>query len=71
LTIPAERADQEDKETRKHRIERWYDKFHRSFLLSKSTDSEKISAKLKNGVLTVSGPKKEDAKPRQIPVTVN
>ena len=71
LTITAEREYQEDKETRKHRIERWYGKFHRSFLLPKSADSEKISANLKNGVLTVNVPKKEEAKPRQIPVSVN
>lgn len=71
LTITAERKSEEDKETKKHRIERWYGKLHRSFLLPKSADSEKISATLKNGVLTVSVPKKEEAKPRQIPVTVN
>ena len=71
LTITAERTYEEDKETRKHRIERWYGKFYRSFLLPKSADSGKISAKLKNGVLRVSVPKKEEAKPRQIPVSVN
>ena len=61
----------EEKETKKHRIERWYGKLYRSFLLPKSADPKKISAKLKNGVLTVSVPKKEEAKPRQIPVSVN
>ncbi len=71
LTITAERKYEEDKETQKHRIERWYGKFFRSFLLPKSADSEKISAKLKNGVLTISVLKKEEAKPRQIPVSVN
>ena len=71
LTITAERKYQEDKETRKHRMERWYGKFHRSFMLPKSADSEKISAKLKNGVLTIRVLKKEEAKPRQIPVSVN
>ncbi|MEE8348313.1 MAG: Hsp20/alpha crystallin family protein [Acidobacteriota bacterium] len=71
LTITAERKYEEPKEARQHQIERWYGKFHRSFLLPKSADPEKISAKLKKGVLTVSVPKKEEAKPRQIPVTVN
>ena len=71
LTIAAERNYPEEKETKQHRIERWYGKFYRSFLLPKSADPEKISAKLKHGVLTVSVPKKEEAKPRQIPVSVN
>ncbi len=71
LTITAERNYPEEKETKKHRIERWYGKFYRSFLLPKSADPEKVAATLKNGVLTVNVPKKEEAKPRQIPVSVN
>ncbi len=71
LTINAERTYEEDKETKKYRIERWYGKFYRSFPLPKSADAGKISAKLKNGVLRVSVPKKKEAKPRQIQVSVN
>ncbi len=71
LTISGERPFTEEKETKHHRVERWYGNFHRSFLLPKSADPEKISANLKNGVLTVTMPKKEEAKPRQIPVSVN
>ncbi len=71
LSISGERAFPEEKDTKRHRVERWYGKFHRSFLLPKSADAEKISAHLKNGVLTVTLPKKEEAKPRQIPVSVN
>ena len=71
LTISGERRFTEEKETKHHRVERWYGNFYRSFLLPKSADPEKISANLKNGVLTVTMPKKEEAKPRQIPVSVN
>ena len=71
LTISGERPFTEEKETKHHRVERWYGKFNRSFLLPKSADPETISANLKNGVLTVTMPKKEEAKPRQIPVSVN
>jgi len=51
-----------------HRIERSYGRFTRSFAVPNSFDTEKISADYKNGVLTVSLPKKEAAKPRQIKV---
>jgi len=71
LTISGERQFTEAKETKHHRVERSYGNFNRSFLLPKSADPEKISANLKNGVLTVTMPKKEEAKPRQIPVSVN
>ncbi len=71
LIISGERQFTEEKETKHHRVERWYGKFCRSFLLPKSADAGKISANLKNGVLTVTMPKKEEAKPRQITVSVN
>lgn len=54
-----------------HRIERGYGSFVRSFAVSNSFDTEKIKAEYKNGVLTVTLPKKEHAKPRQIKVAVN
>ena len=42
--------------------------FHRSFSVSEAIDPEKISAELKNGVLTVHLPKREAVKPRRIEV---
>jgi HSP20 family protein len=54
-----------------HRIERSYGKFVRSFAVPNTFDTEKIAAAYKNGVLSVSLPKKEAAKPRQIKVQVN
>ena len=69
LTLSGERK-LERKSEEFHRIERVYGKFERSFSLPKAVESEKIKADLKNGVLTITLPKKEEAKPRQIPVTV-
>ena len=54
-----------------HRIERGYGSFVRSFAVPNTFDTEKISAQYKNGVLSVTLPKKEHAKPRQIKVAVN
>ena len=54
-----------------HRIERSYGEFVRSFALPNTVDSEKVAADYKNGVLSISLPKKEAAKPRQVKVAVN
>ena len=71
LTISGERKF-ERKEQGKgyHRVERSYGNFARSFAVPNSFDTDKINAGFKNGVLTVSLPKKEAAKPRQIKVEV-
>jgi HSP20 family protein len=52
-------------------VERAYGKFHRAFTLPTSVDAGKIKATLKNGLLQVTLPKAEAAKPRQISITVN
>jgi HSP20 family protein len=51
-----------------HRIERSYGNFTRSFAVPNTFDTENIGAAYKNGVLTVTLPKKEAAKPRQIKI---
>ena len=53
-----------------HRIERSYGTFARYFTLPETVDAEKVGAEFKNGVLTVTLPKKETAKPRTIKVAV-
>jgi len=71
LTIAGERKF-EKKEDNKgfHRIERSYGNFVRSFAVPNSFDTEHIGAHYHNGVLSVTLPKKEAAKPRQIKVEV-
>ena len=53
------------------RVERKYGTFSRSFALSENVDPEGIKANYKDGVLEVTLPKKEEAKPKQIDVEVN
>jgi HSP20 family protein len=52
------------------RIERAYGSFSRSFSLANSVKSEAIKADYQDGVLTLGIPKREEAKPKQIKVTV-
>ncbi|MBZ5624759.1 MAG: Hsp20/alpha crystallin family protein [Acidobacteriia bacterium] len=71
LTISGQRKfEQQEKGKGYHRIERSYGNFVRSFAVPNSFDTEKIGASYKNGVLSVTLPKKEAAKPRQIKVEV-
>lgn len=51
-----------------HRVERGTSSFSRSFTLPSDVDSEKTEASLKNGLLVLTLPKAEAAKPKQITV---
>ena len=53
------------------RVERAYGAFSRSFSLPNTVNAETIGAEYKNGVLTVTLPKREESKPRQVKVTIN
>jgi len=71
LILKGERKmESEDKKSNYHRIERSYGSFTRSFRLPDTVDSEKIDADYKNGILTITLPKKPEVKPREIPVKV-
>ena len=71
LTIRGEKKQQAEERTeRVHRYERSYGAFERTFVLPSSVDSERIEASYQNGILTVSVPKAERARPREIPVNV-
>ena len=52
------------------RVERAYGSFSRSFSLANTVNSEAIKADYQNGVLTLTVPKREEAKPKQIKVNV-
>jgi HSP20 family protein len=70
LTIRGEKKhDQEENNERVHRFERTYGVFERTFALPNTVDPEKIEARYENGVLLVTIPKAERAKPREIRVS--
>jgi HSP20 family protein len=60
----------EERSERVHRYERTYGTFERSFTLPATVDADRIQASYEHGVLTVTLPKVEKAKPRQIAVQV-
>jgi len=71
LTIRGERKfENKVNEENYLRVERSYGSFSRSFSLANSVNSEAIKADYQNGVLTLSIPKREEAKPKQIKVSV-
>jgi HSP20 family protein len=72
LTIQGERKF-EEKVSRDNylRVERAYGSFSRSFPLPSTVYTDSIHAEYKNGVLTVQMPKRAEAKPKQVKVTVS
>jgi HSP20 family protein len=71
LTLRGHRKfEKDDKVKGYHRIERSYGEFVRTFALPNTVDNEKVGADYKNGVLSISLPKKEAAKPRQVKVAI-
>jgi HSP20 family protein len=72
LTLKGERKFEEQKNGEKgyHRIERSYGSFVRAFSLPDTVDGEKVKADYKSGVLTITLPKKEVAKPKSINIEV-
>jgi HSP20 family protein len=72
LTLSGERkAEQPADGVEYHRNERVSGKFSRAFHLPQTVDSEGIKATYRDGILEVHVPKAEEAKPRQIAITLN
>src|ERR1700722_18458034 len=71
LTIRGERRfEKKVNEDNYLRVERAYGSFSRSFSLANTVNPDGIKADYQNGVLTLNVPKREEAKPKQIKVTV-
>jgi HSP20 family protein len=69
LHIRGERKiDVEEQNTNYHRREREAGFFRRTIALPAKVDSGKVSASMKNGILTIILPKSEEAKPKKITV---
>ncbi len=72
LSISGERKSEEKfEESDTYRTERFVGKFQRTFTLPTQVDATKVAAAYKDGVLTITLPKAEEAKPKQIEVKVN
>jgi len=71
LTIRGERKFEKKVDEKNYlRVERAYGSFARSFSLANTVNTDAIKADYKDGVLTLSIPKREEAKPKQIKVNV-
>ena len=72
LSISGERKSEEKLENAEvYRSERFFGRFQRTVALPAMVDAGSIKAEYKDGVLTVTLPKAEEAKPKQIDVQVN
>jgi HSP20 family protein len=71
LTIKGEKkVEKEEKDEGYHLTERRYGSFSRSIRLPSDIQSDKIKANYKNGLLTITMPKSEKAKTKEIKVKV-
>ena len=70
LTVSGERQFERKDDRNYHRIERAYGSFTRTFSLPRSVDANQIAADYRNGVLEISIPKREEAKPKQIAINL-
>ena len=72
LSISGERRNEwENKEAEVYRAERFVGRFQRTVALPTPVESDKVKALCKDGVLTITLPKAEEAKPKKIDVNVN
>jgi HSP20 family protein len=72
LTIRGERKfEKKVNEENYLRVERAYGSFARSFTLANTVNTDAIKADYQNGVLTLTIPKREEAKPKQVKVNVS
>jgi len=72
LSVSGERkSDAQRQEAELYRAERYFGRFQRTITLPTSVAGDQVKAQYKDGVLTITLPKTEEAKPKQIDVAVN
>jgi HSP20 family protein len=72
LTLTGQRDLMAEDGRQYHRVEGFYGQFSRSFTVPGVVNFDQVEAELRDGVLAIHLPKREEAKPRQIEVkTVN
>jgi len=71
LTIKGEKKrEREEKDEKRHYVERFFGSFERSFKLPAEVQADKIEARFKNGVLKLSLPKTEEAETKEVKIQV-
>jgi HSP20 family protein len=71
LTLAGERkAEDLPAGSEAYRSERFYGRFQRTLDLPKPVEADRVSAHYRDGILTITLPKTEEAKPRQIEVNI-
>jgi len=69
LTVHGKRdTEKEEKGERYYACERSYGEFQRSFTLPDGVDPDQTAARLKDGVLTLTVPKKPEVQPKKVPI---
>ena len=72
LSLSGERSEEkETNDLKSHRIERSFGKYYRSFNLPKEIKEDNIKAEFKDGQLTVTVPKADEVKPKEIEIKVS
>ncbi len=72
ISISGERSqEKETKDKKFHRIERSYGKYYRSFNIPTEIKDDKIKAEFKDGQLTITIPKADEVKPKEIDIKVS
>lgn len=71
LTIKGERKTEAGVDPESyHRMERGYGTFTRTFTLTKALDAANVKASVKDGILRIELPKREEVKPKQIKIEI-
>ena len=71
LTVSGERKREQTHEKEEaYRSERFFGRFHRTISLPRAVAADKVVAHYKDGMLSVTLPKSEEAKPKQIPISI-
>ena len=71
LTLKGHQETKEESEGKTYRVREFSERsFERSFRLGDTVDSDNISAQLKDGLLSVTVPKREEAKPKAVKIKI-
>jgi HSP20 family protein len=71
LSVSGERKqEKESKDSKFHRVERVYGRYYRSFSLPQTVKEGKIEAEFKDGQLTITVPKAEEVKPKELEIKI-